>query len=286
MIVLSINASGIDTPCTGALVADNLIVTARHCVANTVPGAFECDAMGELVSPGEAGQMGLDVAPEMISLLTQTSNTVAEAKGKQVFSTGSPSYCRDDLAFVVLDRSLHYPIRPIRVFDPITVGEHLTIVGYGAGGSAVGRQRVDGLPVLSVGPDQPTVSDTSATPPRSFAAGRSVCAGDSGAPAISEGSGAILGVASLESGKCESPDVRNFFAQIRAHPLLVADAFAAAGHEPWYEGSSPEGECPDCEQGGGCSLASLPRHATRAPVALLFLLVFARRGARRRPTVS
>jgi V8-like Glu-specific endopeptidase len=50
--------------CTASLVAKNLAITARHCVAHLVPGDFRCTAQGELESdePG-AGWRG----PELVA---------------------------------------------------------------------------------------------------------------------------------------------------------------------------------------------------------------------------
>src|SRR5664280_2851838 len=46
----SVAASGTMWGCTGTLVAPNLVLTARHCIANFVDGRWTCDANGNLSS--------------------------------------------------------------------------------------------------------------------------------------------------------------------------------------------------------------------------------------------
>jgi len=59
--LVSVHESG-PHRCTGTLIAANLVLTARHCVANHVLGDFDCDPNGDLVSR-TGGMMGSVIAP-------------------------------------------------------------------------------------------------------------------------------------------------------------------------------------------------------------------------------
>ena len=79
MVVASL--SNVSHACTGSLLAPNLLITARHCVANFTDEPFTCGPDGELVSTGGGGRMG--------PLLDQTAGEVGGA--------GYANLCRGSL---------------------------------------------------------------------------------------------------------------------------------------------------------------------------------------------
>src|SRR5262249_220839 len=88
----SVHAAGTTAPWSGTLLGDNLFVTARHCIANVVSGPFDCDPMGELISLGDAGRMGTDLAPESITIVAVgSSGSNTSARGKTILSTNAPT---------------------------------------------------------------------------------------------------------------------------------------------------------------------------------------------------
>lgn len=216
--------------CSGALVAPNLVVTALHCVAafDSSNTGFTCDAAGRLINNGNGhGEIGPASEPANIRIYAgQKPEDEPVAFGSRVLTTNSTQICANDLAFVVLDRKLdHLPILPIRL-SSVRTGELVTVVGYGmtADGDP-GRHRREGVRVTSVG-----------TPPRTFTVGPGPCTGDSGGPAISESTNAVLGVYSLLHGSCTSTLVNNVYTNLSSFDDLALRAFAAAEANPWYEG--------------------------------------------------
>ena len=67
--------------CGASLVAANLVVTARHCVAYINEGPFQCTLRGEIVegAPG-AGRMGVDLDPAGLEFYTREERSEPAAE--------------------------------------------------------------------------------------------------------------------------------------------------------------------------------------------------------------
>lgn len=223
--------------CSGTLVAPNLVVTALHCVATyNAFGVFSCDTKGVLVtsSPPD-GELGAPVAAEGIEVhLGATPDSVADAYGKRVFGSGSQVICRNDIAFVVLDRDLDAPLAPLRRQQATVRNEVMRVVGYGQTEMpvSIGRHRRDGVLVTAVAPVGTTPGSGNAAP-NTFVLGPGACQGDSGGPALDAETGALTGVYSLSAGiSCEYEQIRNVYTNVAAFSSLVDRAFEFAGHTP------------------------------------------------------
>jgi Trypsin len=256
--------------CTASLVAPNLVLTARHCVAYLSEGLFSCDVHGELSpSDAEGGRLGLHLPPEQLQLYSgETPRRAPLARGQRIFSTLSPTICRNDIAFLLLDRALEQPLVPMRLGGLAEVGEQSVLVGFGMDKDESSidyvtqprLQRRD-LRIAAVGPG--SVSDgVTTTPPRSLLLrGPSGCIGDSGGPLLSQASGAVLGVYSLQAGEsCTAASVGQQLVQVQPFKSLIAEAFEAAGAEPvperepaanGDEGGQPPAPLPPPEAGSG-----------------------------------
>jgi hypothetical protein len=308
VVVVWGDAGSVLQRCTGSMVAPNLVLTARHCIANYVDQPFTCTPSGDLTPDSTGGQIGATLAPDKITVRTGTGpDVVLAATGVQVFSTQTTSICRNDIALVLLDQALTTPIAPLRLTAGTTPGELVRVVGYGAsedGGFGV-RLTHAGLTISMVGESQfrPTGDPV---PPRTFATdGPAACFGDSGGPAL-DAREAVTGILSQVSGDCMSSTARDFYTQIAPFKdELFTPAFTAAGYLPQIEdvpdagtndagnadsGASDAGSDSDASeidyheprQAGGCRCRIGVRSESNGESALA--LLFALTASRRRRT--
>jgi len=269
--------------CSGVLVAPNLVLSAAHCASKTGSWSyFTCTEQGELVNGGTgAGEVGEEHPPEQIRVYTGSAMHELAAHGQQIVATGTTAACRNNLAFVVLDRRVEgVPIAPLRFGRAVHIGELVTAIGYGANdeSNTVGlRHRREGIPVVDIG-----------NPPRTFKVDWRLCLGDSGGPALSAETGAVVGVLSLLYDTCSSEFAGGAYTDLAPFRQLAFDAFQAAGADWWLEGEaspSPIGrsEAAAAPLAGGCSLRCSAAPNSLAQVSMLLALSgLMSRGVRRR----
>lgn len=291
------------TTCAGTLVAPNLVLTAEHCVAFNAAGPESdhvCEVDGSVGSNNDgAGWLGEPLSPSDVHvffgndlhlrLAADGSGPVPDAVGVRIFGSGTTESCIDDIALVELDRTFPVTGLPLRLEQGVTVGERLTVVGYGYSDvpTRADRYRRSGVSVLAVGPDD-TSRGLGSVPPRTFLTDTGPCTGDEGGPALSAETGAAVGIYShaLLGADCTASDQVHTYTKVAPYVNLIRAAFQATGVSPTEERSS-EGASRHERAGRGCSVGAL--HAGNAqhetPWALLTFsslrIVLSRRGRKK-----
>lgn len=242
--VTNVDANGVMNTCSGALVAPNVVLTARHCVSNLVnKELFTCTDAGELSADSKGGRFGTLIDPSKLTIYVGAAfKEPVAALGAKVFATQTPTICRNDLAAIVLDREINgVPLLAIRTDRGNERGEVLRVAGYGeTEESTLGVRRAkDGLVINKVG-SSTFLPDGDAIPPRTFLTlGPALCIGDSGGPALTN-DGAVTGIYSQLVGACSSATARQYFTQVAPFTAeVLTPAFELAGYQPIPEGTTP-----------------------------------------------
>ncbi|MCW5811699.1 MAG: S1 family peptidase [Labilithrix sp.] len=223
--------------CTGTLIADDLVLTAHHClVERGAHGEFE----KKLVAPST---LNVEIGGDYFAWTeVGVRHIVAPPCGE-----GGGS---GDIAVLVLQRKLvgMEKMTP-RLEAPPKLGEEAVSMGFGRcalSGDAIRRKTREGGPIRAMQPE--TISLDAA-----------ICPGDSGGPVFAKGTREVIGVVSLSAmDHDERTRGASVMARIDAYRSVFSNAHAIA------DGASPQ-ELPPLECNTGATTIARPRGSAQKP---------------------
>ena len=231
--------------CSGALIASNVVVTARHCVENIdyknpqVPKTIDC-SLNPTFTTSKGG----------VQVTTDTYFNSAQWRSvKDVLVTTSNAVCDNDIALLILTTPIAAttakPVIP-GVQYPINYSKYLgsfTAIGYGntsANGGGAGTRRYRELIRIQCIPGDPNIPCPAGFQEDEFVAGDGTCSGDSGSAAYEQGSFKFgptpiaLGVLS-RGGEDESTSVGSIYTRLdKFRDFVIAGVKQASNNWTLY----------------------------------------------------
>jgi hypothetical protein len=219
--------------CTGALLASDVVLTARRCIA-LPSGDAPCP------TPGPLGANSRDLTTIRVLVGDAAESAVERARGRAVLLPPGDALCGADIALLLLDSTID-DIAPLAVSPTgAAVGDHVRSVSY-AGGHKLVRDHVQ-------------VGATSATELQLTEAS---CEGVPGGPAIDEVSGEVVGVLSRSGTACDAAEGYDVDTRADVFTGLVNAALAqgtmshATGQAKQKKGAVDLGA--SCARGSDCA---------------------------------
>ncbi len=295
--------------CSGALLAPNLVATARHCVVQLASAEIDC------ASSTFGGELPVgDLRVTTDTQITPTSDFAGVLQIVEPSGSDQNKVCGNDIALLILDRNIDLPQYVAPTINPAmsapVYSTSITAIGYGidtptddAGTTAGVRRILENVPLQCVPDDSAfgNCSDQGVFLADEFESGvASTCEGDSGSGAFDQASfnaGRWVSFGVLSRGGV-SPDGTNcvdpVYERFDAWGQLLIDAANLAASMGGYSAPAWANEQPIAQvaaavtpSSAGCTAAA-PRGSTRfswrlaAVLALGLVFCAARRRSRTR----
>jgi V8-like Glu-specific endopeptidase len=256
--------------CTGALLAPNLVATARHCVAQLTSTQIDC-ATSTFGSVVPASQMVVTTDA------TITANSAFVGVSSIIIPNGpnQTKVCGDDIALMILSRNIQLPqyVTPVLappMTDHTTYSTSVTAIGYGIDtptdtqGTSAGTRRIKEGIALRCIPNDKTFTDCFSDPQAAqvmttgeFISGdASTCEGDSGSSAFEQNNftaGRWVSFGVLSRGGVSTDGmtcIQPIYTRFDAWASLLLDAANQASAQGGYSAPSWASSTPGGSSGG------------------------------------